>query len=80
MNGIQLVKAVKKLRPDMKVVLTTAFDIDKKEWHHVMPSTEVDEFVTKPFRMLKLLEAIEKCAPTAHAESSRVDLHSLLDL
>jgi DNA-binding NtrC family response regulator len=83
MNGIQLVRAVKKLRPDMKVVLTTAFEIDKNEWQQVLPSTEVDAFVTKPFRMLKLVEVIQRiqrCTPQTQAELPSDDFHSILGL
>lgn len=78
MNGIQLVKSLKKLRPDIKVVLMTAFEVNKKEWQTIMPNTEVDAFLTKPFRGLELVRAIERCAPEVNAKSSSTDLHTLL--
>jgi DNA-binding NtrC family response regulator len=62
MNGFQLVEAVKEVRPDMKVVVMTAVQINKKEWQNTLPSTEVDEFLIKPVRMSQLIEAIERCA------------------
>lgn len=62
MNGFQLVKAVKKMRPEIKVVIMTSFEIHMKEWQQIMPSTEVDQFLTKPFSELQLVKAIEKCA------------------
>lgn len=65
-NGFQLVRAVKKVRPDMKVVLMTAFEIHEKEWQKTLPSTEVDHFLTKPFDSATLVEAIEKCSALVH--------------
>lgn len=59
MNGFQLVRALKKKRPDMKVVLMSAFEIHKNEWQLTALSTQVDRFLTKPFNTHKLLEAIE---------------------
>lgn len=58
MNGFQLVRALKNKRPDMKVILMSAFEIHKKEWKQTVLSTEVDQFITKPFRTQELLEAI----------------------
>jgi len=63
MNGFQLVRALKKSRRDMKVVLMTAFEIYKSEWQQVLPSTEVDQFLLKPVKMSQLAEVIERCAP-----------------
>lgn len=66
MNGFQLVRAVKKINPDIKVILMTAFEINQKEWQKSLPSTEVDAFLLKPVRVSELLEVIEKCAPVVH--------------
>lgn len=37
MTGFQLVRRVKDLRPDIKVVLMTAFDVNKAEFEAVFP-------------------------------------------
>jgi DNA-binding NtrC family response regulator len=66
MNGFQLVKAAKKINPALKVVLMTAFEINKNEWQKTLPSTEVDQFLLKPVRASQLIEVIEKCAPVVH--------------
>jgi len=68
MSGFQLVRAVKKVHPEIKVVLMTAFEIQQKEWQKTLPSTEVDQFLTKPFKIAELAEAIEKCAPAPVAQ------------
>ena len=61
MNGFQLLRALKKSRRDMKVVIMTAFEINKSEWKQVLPSTEVNQFLRKPVRMFQLAKVIEKC-------------------
>lgn len=63
MNGFQLVRALKKLRPDIKVVIMTAFEINSKEWQKILPSTKVNEFLIKPFNEVKLVAAIENYMP-----------------
>lgn len=60
MNGFQLVRAIRQFRPEMKIVLMTAFEINQREWQQTMPSTEVDQFLTKPFTIDKLVQVIEK--------------------
>ena len=61
-NGIQLTKRIKQLRPEMKLILMTAFEVHQKEWQMALPSSDIDQFLTKPLRMSDLVEAIEKCA------------------
>ena len=60
MSGVALTKKVKKLHPQIGVILMTAFEIDKKEFDKVMPSIPVDGFLTKPFTIAKLQETIAK--------------------
>jgi CheY-like chemotaxis protein len=47
MNGFQVSRAVKQIRPDIKVTLATSFDINKSEFDKIFLSTEVDAFITK---------------------------------
>ena len=65
MSGFELVRRVKELRPEMKVILMTAFKIDMKEAQIVLPSTKVDAFLNKPFRSKELIEAVKQvCSAT----------------
>lgn len=64
MNGFQLVRALKQVRKEMKVILMTAFEINPREWQKVMPDVEVDQFLIKPLKAIQLVETIEKCLPT----------------
>lgn len=63
MNGFQLVRALRESHPDIKVVLMTAHEINQVEWQRTLPSTKIDQFLTKPFDTIKLVEALEKCVP-----------------
>jgi two-component SAPR family response regulator len=60
MNGYEFVKQIKKINPQVKVVLITAFEIEDKEFHNVLPSIKVDAFLQKPFSIGKLKDVIEK--------------------
>jgi CheY-like chemotaxis protein len=50
MSGFQVARAVKQIRPDIKVAFATSFDINKSEFDKVFPSTEADAFITKPVK------------------------------
>src|SRR3712207_5011215 len=50
MNGFQVAKAVKQIRPDIKIAFAASFGINKSEFDKIYPSTEVDAFITKPIR------------------------------
>ena len=50
MSGFQVARAVKQIRPDIKVAFATSFDINKSEFDKIFPSTEADAFITKPIK------------------------------
>jgi|SRR6187200_989042 two-component system catabolic regulation response regulator CreB/two-component system response regulator ChvI len=54
MNGYELVKQVKKINPQVKIILMTAFEIDDKEFHNVLSDIKVDAFLQKPFSIQRL--------------------------
>ncbi len=60
MTGFQLVRRVKDLRPDIKIVMMTAFEVNKTEFDAVFPSTPVDKVMRKPFIISQLAEAIRE--------------------
>ena len=47
MSGFQVTRAVKQIRPDIKVAFATSFDINKSEFDKIFSSTKVDAFITK---------------------------------
>ena len=38
MNGYEFIKQVKKIEPQVNVILMTAFQIEDKEFHRILPS------------------------------------------
>jgi response regulator RpfG family c-di-GMP phosphodiesterase len=58
MNGFQLVRRVKELRPDMRIIMLTAFEVNMKEFNTVFPSTRVDKIIRKPFNISSLTEMV----------------------
>jgi CheY-like chemotaxis protein len=50
MSGFQVARAVKQIRPDIKIAFATSLDINKSEFDKIFPSTEVDAFVIKPVK------------------------------
>jgi CheY-like chemotaxis protein len=60
MTGFQLVRRVKDLRPDIKIIMMTAFDVNKTEFEAVFRSTPVDKVMRKPFVTSQLAEAIKE--------------------
>jgi CheY-like chemotaxis protein len=67
MNGFQVARAVKQIRPDIKVAFATSLDINKSQFDKIFPSTEVDAFVIKPV----------KSSPSMSAEVFSVLQHTL---
>jgi len=64
-NGYELVKKVKEIDKQVKVVLMSAFEIQDKEFHNVLPDIKVDAFLQKPFSIQTLNDVIEKMTTKA---------------
>jgi DNA-binding NtrC family response regulator len=58
LTGFQLVRKVKDLRPEMKVMMMTMFEVNKREFEAVFPSTPIDAVIRKPFTHSQLVEKI----------------------
>lgn len=48
MNGFEFARKVREIRPDVKLILMTAFEINPSEIAKVMPHVKVDDFFQKP--------------------------------
>ena len=66
MNGFEVARAVKEIRPDIKLAFITAFDINKSEFEKVLPSTNVDAFITKPVNPSTFAETIKRVREQEH--------------
>lgn len=58
MNGLELTKKAKRLRPDIKVIIMTGL-IDKFSWDEVMEAGASD-FIKKPFTVKELIARIKQ--------------------
>jgi len=61
MSGFELVRQIKEMRPDMGVIVMTAFKINKEEAQLVLPTSKIDAFLKKPFSMAELIQAVKQC-------------------
>ena len=60
MDGYELVKRIKGIRPETKVVFMTALETDRSELSKVMPSIKIDGFMSKPGSLENLVNTIKK--------------------
>jgi CheY-like chemotaxis protein len=61
-NGYEFVKKVKEIKPEGKIILMSAFEINDIELSKVLPGIRIDAFLQKPFSIRKLNCLImEKC-------------------
>ena len=60
MNGYELIRKAKEIHKQVKVVLMSAFEINDKEFHNLLPDIKVDAFLQKPFHIQQLNDIVEK--------------------
>lgn len=63
MSGFQFVKYSKELRPDLRIMFISAFEIHRQEWTKALPSTQIDGFIIKPVRIVQLTQVMQQCYP-----------------
>jgi DNA-binding NtrC family response regulator len=74
LTGFQLIRKIKDLRPEMKVVIMTMFEVNKREFESVFPSTPIDDVIRKPFVPSQLVEKIiEFSGLTAQTTTRHID-------
>ena len=60
MNGFEVARAVKEIKPDIKLAFITAFEINKSEFEKVLPSIKADAFIKKPVKSSTFAEVIKE--------------------
>jgi len=53
-NGYELIKQAKEIDNQVKIVLMSAFEINEREFHNLLPDIKVDAFLQKPFSIQQL--------------------------
>ena len=59
-NGYELIKKAKEIHKQVKIVLMSAFEINDREFHNVLPDIKVDAFLQKPFHIQQLNDIVER--------------------
>jgi YesN/AraC family two-component response regulator len=54
LSGIQLTEKVKEINPNIKVVLTTAYDMRENELSRLLSAARIDGFIQKPIGIEEL--------------------------
>jgi CheY-like chemotaxis protein len=60
MSGFELAARIKKIDPNLTVILMTAFEIQEQELSKGTPILPYEEILAKPFSLRKLCEYIKK--------------------
>jgi DNA-binding NtrC family response regulator len=60
MTGLELASRMHKIKPDIKVVLMTAFDLSPKDLETTLPIVKYDSILLKPFRLAEICNAVKK--------------------
>jgi DNA-binding NtrC family response regulator len=59
MSGFELVKEIRRINPDVKIIMTSSFEMSMNEVERVLPSLKIDVFVDKPVRLAKLNDIVK---------------------
>lgn len=60
MSGLEFVDHVRALNPRVKILLMSAFAVDKDQMHRLQAESKIAEFVQKPFTFSKLGEVLDR--------------------
>ncbi len=60
MNGYEFVKNIKKIKPEVRIFLMTAFEINNNEFRKVLQAADIDEFIQKPISFKELTRMVSK--------------------
>ena len=58
MNGYEFIKKVKRIKPECRTILMSAFEINDIEFSKVLPGITIDTYLQKPFSIRKLKDLI----------------------
>lgn len=60
MTGFKLARDIKHLRPTLKIIIISTFEMSKAEFDVVMPHTLIDGILCKPFPISRFMEVINQ--------------------
>jgi DNA-binding NtrC family response regulator len=60
MTGIRLAKLIREIKPSMKVVIMTAYEVTPDELVEHLPTITHQDILQKPFKLLQICTAVKK--------------------
>jgi DNA-binding NtrC family response regulator len=60
MNGFELVKRIRALGTEVRIILMSAFEINHVEIARVLPNIKIDSLISKPISLRNLTKTIDK--------------------
>ena len=60
MSGLELAQHMLRLKPEIKIILMTAFEINALDLQHSLPIIKYEDILQKPFRLKQICEGIKK--------------------
>lgn len=60
MSGIMLAALMRKTKPDIKIIMMTAFEIVAEDLQLKLPTIKSDEIIQKPFKMVQICTAVKR--------------------
>lgn len=65
MTGIELGNRMLRIRPDMKIVIMTAFEVEPDDLATNLPTVKRSEILRKPFTLIQVCNAVKKQIKTS---------------
>jgi response regulator RpfG family c-di-GMP phosphodiesterase len=59
MNGYELVKRIKNIRSEVRIILISAFEINPQDMANLLPNIKIDSLISKPISLRDLTKVIE---------------------
>lgn len=60
MTGIEMANLMQRVKPDVKIVLMTAFDVAPTDLARTLPVIQWQDILRKPFRLVEVCNAVKK--------------------
>jgi len=60
MTGIALGNQILKVKPNMNIVIMTAYEVEPEDLASNLPMIKRDDILQKPFRLVQICEAVKK--------------------
>jgi DNA-binding NtrC family response regulator len=59
MSGFELVRKIRRINPDVKIIMTSSFEMSMNEVKRVLPSLKIDGVVDKPVGLAELNDMVK---------------------